>query len=1148
MVYGNFALTNTNPVPLNVLAAISNNGHPISLTLLETIVRPRVTIPVREQVFDSGEPFFVADDTRTYLVRPHYFTVSSSPVEINLLTYVKQWSTSYSFETFYHPYARTFLRELEIGGVPQLMARNLQLEPQTVQGWTPSFDFKTFYNPTSLVEMPYPGADPTIGDPGEAALDFSIGSRGAYSLYNWEVFYHVPMFIASLLMQNQQYADAMSWLEYIFNPTDNGNEVPPQLPPQRFWEFAPFNAMNKDQWTSQEIQNILTTLAADTVQGINDAATVAAIDNWMNDPFDPHAVASLRIAAYGKATVMKFLDNLIAWGDWYYNQYTAEMVNQAEQLYIFADMILGPAPAQIPLPQTSQTGATTATYASLQSIDAFSNALVNVENLVVAPEPPQDIVEGTADNPSLPQLPSNANTLLFCIPPNNQLLAYWDKVSQRLYNIRHCLNLQGVPQPLPLYAPPINPLQLIEQAAGGAGLSSSAPPAPIYRFSVYLQKAIELTNDVRAYGSLILSALEKEDAETLSVLRANQEVDIQTRMLDIKNLQVKEAQDQITALQNQQAVVQIRYDFYSQIAFMNASETAAMQMQKLARLGNGLAIILDQSSGTAHMIPSVTVGVSGFGGTPTVTTSFGGENVAESTSSWASVARGIAGLLSESAAMAATFGGYQRRQDEWTLQKQLAAAELTQMDSQITAATDRLNIANSEVSLQTAQINNAQAVSDFLTSKYTNSQLYNWMIAQLTTVYTQAYQLAFSLALQAQSAYQYELGSQDSFIQFGYWDSQHKGLTAGESLLFDLRRMEAQYLVANSRELELTKHISLALISPLSLVMLRETGICQIALDETLFESDHPGQYFRRLRSVAITVPCVTGPYTGVNATLSLTKAMLRTQSPSSTYHPQSATAVPTDPTVVSSPVSAMGTQTIATSSGQNDAGLFDVNLRDERWLPFEGQGAISTWNLVLDPRDNNFDFSTITDVILHLRYTARGGGDQNAANVVRAALTPTSPHSILVSVRNTFGNAYYTLFNPADTTATQQALTLPLTNNVFPYSNLGSGVKIENIAFYVVLSVPAAGNTLATTFGPTGGTSPQSLSLSPMTGQTAAGNAISAITAAAPVSASAPQSFTLMIPSANIPAALGITVSGQTRLDPSKIEDILLVITYSIT
>ena len=51
---------------------------------------------------------------------------------------------------------------------------------------------------------------------------------------------------------------------------------------------------------------------------------------------------------------MKFLDILIAWGDWYYSQYTAEKVSQAEQLYILADMILGPAAADAAPPDASR--------------------------------------------------------------------------------------------------------------------------------------------------------------------------------------------------------------------------------------------------------------------------------------------------------------------------------------------------------------------------------------------------------------------------------------------------------------------------------------------------------------------------------------------------------------------------------------------------------------------------------------------------------------------------------------------------------------------------------------------------------------------------------------------------------------------------
>ena len=128
-----------------------------------------------------------------------------------------------------------------------------------------------------------------------------------------------------------------------------------------------------------------------------------------------------------------------------------------------------------------------------------------------------------------------------------------------------------------------------------------SPTAPIYRFATYLQKAIELTNDVRSFGALILSALEKKDAESLAVLRANQELDIQTMMLDVKTKQVTEAQDQITALQNQKAVAQIRYTFYSTIAFMNAGETQACSCKAPRCSSTGSPSPLDLTRWKRHL-------------------------------------------------------------------------------------------------------------------------------------------------------------------------------------------------------------------------------------------------------------------------------------------------------------------------------------------------------------------------------------------------------------------------------------------------------------------------------------------------------------------------------------------------------------------
>jgi hypothetical protein len=1164
LVYGGWWNQNTGQVPLYVMSLSTSTGSPGSVEVLGKITNPRIVPPQQEMIFDSADPFFVADNqNRTYLVQPRYYTVGSRPQELDSLTYIKQWTTEYRFLTFYHPYARTFLRELEIGGVTQLLTRNLQLNPQQVRGWPTTFNFQSLYNPQPVVAKPYPGVSDALPgqiggpDPGETWLDFDPACGGAYSLYNWEIFYHVPMFIASQLMQNNQYQDTMTWLKYIFNPTDNsGGPVP-----QRFWEFAPFNRMNASDWANQQIQNLLTTLAADTQQGISDTSTTNAILAWMNDPYDPHMVASMRIAAYGKATVMQFLNLLIAWGDSYYAQYTSETVSQAEQLYVLADMILGPQPDQLRIPASQQSAAPT--YASLKNLDMFSNVLVNVENVIIAPEPPQSLVDGSSTTTTMPTLLGNGSALLFCIPPNDQLLAYWGTVAQRLYNIRHCLNQQGVAQPLPLYAPPINPLQLIAEAAEGATSFGAAAAAPIYRFATYLQRAVEFTNDVRSYGTAILSALEKQDAENLATLRATQELAIQTAMLTMKNQQLTEAQDQVTVLQNQQAVTQIRYNYYSTIVYMNPWEITALALQAGALIANGVAMVLDLTAGVAYAIPKITAGASGFGGSPTVTVSFGGENVGNAAVSAATVSRTIAGILTESASMSATMGSYQRRQDESTLQANLAQAELTQIASQIVTANDRVNIATTEVNIQNTQINNAQAISDFLTNKYTNAQLYNWMLTQLTTVYTQAYQLAYSLALLAQSAYRYELGRPtDVFIQSSYWSSQYKGLTAGDSLLFDLRRMDSQYLANNLRELELTKHISLALTQPLALAQLLQSGSCTVALDETLFDHDYPGQYFRRLRSVALTVPCVTGPYTGIHGTLSLGSSIIRTVAPSAPYTPFVwATSTPGSfPNGISAAPTVAATPIIATSTGQNDAGLFEVNFRDERWLPFEGQGVVSTWNFTLDPRDNDFDLSTVTDVIMHFSYSARPGGDPEA---VRTALKPINQRTILLSVRNTFSNALYEFYNPADTTATQQQLTLPLLANVFPFSNLGTPF-ITDVTMYVAFTQPMSsaltsalsGIAMDATFGPTGSATPASIVVKPVTSisggggaETAAGGGpVAALSADAPMTApTALGSFTLTLPQTSLPSALETLVGGQERLDPTQIEDIFLVITYEV-
>jgi hypothetical protein len=208
-------------------------------------------------------------------------------------------------------------------------------------------------------------------------------------------------------------------------------------------------------------------------------------------------------------------------------------------------------------------------------------------------------------------------------------------------------------------------------------------------------------------------------------------------------------------------------------------------------------------------------------------------------------------------------------------------------------------------------------------------------------------------------------------VKFNYWDGGRKGLLSGEALYLDVKRMEMAYHDNNKRELELTKHVSLRQLNPFALLTLKATGTCQVTIPEWLYDLDCPGHYMRRIKNVALSIPSVVGPYTSVNCTLSLLKSSLR-KSPLPKDGEYTRQGSEDDRFV--DYIGAV--QSIVTSSGQNDSGMFETNLRDERFLPFEGAGGDSTWILALPKNYPAFDYATISDVILHIRYTARQGVD----------------------------------------------------------------------------------------------------------------------------------------------------------------------------
>jgi Tc toxin complex TcA C-terminal TcB-binding domain len=267
--------------------------------------------------------------------------------------------------------------------------------------------------------------------------------------------------------------------------------------------------------------------------------------------------------------------------------------------------------------------------------------------------------------------------------------------------------------------------------------------------------------------------------------------------------------------------------------------------------------------------------------------------------------------------------------------------------------------------------------------------------------------MAFEVAKKAERALQHELGDPTARYIDGAYLAGREGLFAGEKLHLDLKRMELAYHELNQREYELTKHVSLMQFAPEALVALRATGKCQLVVPEEVFDLDGPGHYFRRIKTVAVSVPCIVGPYTNVGCKLVLLKSQVRRTA-----------AVGDDGYASTGPEDARfstyygGIQSVVTSSSQNDSGMFEANLRDERYLPFEGSGAISTWSLELPAEVPQFDLDTIADVVLHIRYTAREGGEllrKAAVGNVRTLLAEarSAGSARLFSVRHEFPEAW---------------------------------------------------------------------------------------------------------------------------------------------
>jgi ABC toxin N-terminal region/Neuraminidase-like domain len=315
-------------------------------------------------------------------------------------------------------------------------------------------------------------------------IDNHIDFDGAYGMYYDEIFFHAPLLIANLLNANQRFAEAQRWYHYIFNPVaqEQDGTGAPASPNDRYWRFRRFRDLPQ---TPDELADML--------------ADLTALDRYTKDPFDPHAIAALRMNAYQKAVVMKYIDNLIDWGDDLFRQDTREAINEATQLYVLAYTLLGPRPRARKARAFEQIGDLRSVQSKYGAATALPDFLLPNGGPVALPS------AGHAFNPNI------AIDVSFGVMENIQFVAYWDRVDDRLFKIRHSLNFDGVFRSLALYQPPLDASALVRAAAlgmgGGLGVGAEALsiPVPHYRFEIMLAKAKEFAGVVTSLGAALLN-------------------------------------------------------------------------------------------------------------------------------------------------------------------------------------------------------------------------------------------------------------------------------------------------------------------------------------------------------------------------------------------------------------------------------------------------------------------------------------------------------------------------------------------------------------------------------------------------------------------------------------------------------------------
>lgn len=681
--------------------------------------------------------------------------------------------------------------------------------------------------------------------------------------------------------------------------------------------------------------------------------------------------------------------------------------------------------------------------------EAFGHArlLVDTAHRVLG-DVPQTVLSTEAPDPDQPV----AEATLACPPLNPRLMCLYTRTEDRLGLIHACLNARRLREGAGPWAGD-DRLRECWKLDGAPCLDDAfgCRPASPYRFEVLVARARDLAAETRNLGTALLSAYEKGDAEHLQALRVRHERQIDDLILAIRQDQWRDLDWMAQSLEKAKALALNNLTYYRNLVAAglltgeSQHEPLTITSTSLRTAGN----VVEAIGQAMNVIPDPNVGfpVSFLTLPP-------GKKLAMIFAASGMIARTASDIVSTSSGLGLTKDGWTRREDEWVHLAENYALEVEKIERERLATLRRRDAALRELNNHRQMMQNAAEVQDYLRDKFTGHALYLWLQSETAALHHRLHDLALHCAWAAQRAYNLERGhSAERFVSDDAWDSLHEGLLAGERLSLALNRMEKAFHDGNRREYEITRHLSLREEFPVAFLQLQATGECEISVPEWIFDLDWPGHYMRRIRTLSLSLPGVTGPYSSINCRMTLLSSRTRV-SPELTepwhrccddagcnngYPP-----LPQDSRFVETHVAA---DSIVTSAGLDDHGMFQVRFDDPRYLPFEYAGAACRLRLELPPAENRFDLDTLRDVVLHMRYTAREGGDrlrEAARDCARRRLPGDGLR--LIDARRETGDEWRALPGCDD----QALLGLPLSRAMLPFLTGDRQPRVERIELLI--------------------------------------------------------------------------------------------------